>query len=401
MSSEVFLVTGGAGFIGSHLVKELIRQGSSVICLDWLTYAGNPDNLLPYLRDEGIVVSSRRLRIPLWVELKQEGGKLRIIDREVPFPQVSRLTGYEVQWTDRVGELVREFLSDKRLVLVVGSVADSDLVGELIPLVDGVYHLAAETHVDRSILDPEAFLKTDVLGTFVMLESLRKIGRKIRFLHVSTDEVYGEIREGRVDEEAPINPRNPYSAAKAAADRLAHTYFNTYGQDVVIARPSNNFGPYQHPEKLIPLMTIRAMLGKPLPVYGDGRQVRDWIFVEDTAKALIHIFEKGKSGEVYNIAGHNERENIEVVRKILEILGKGEDLIRFVKDRPGHDRRYALNDKRLRKDLGFGLSTPFEFGLKKTVLWYKENREWWEKFLKRDQETEEYFRSRYRERGGE
>jgi dTDP-glucose 4,6-dehydratase len=398
MKGSSFLVTGGAGFIGSHLVKELIDKGASVICLDWMTYAGNPENLLPHLRDGAIVVPET-VRIPLWVDLKVEGKGLRVVTKEAPFPQFDRLSGYELLWADDVGKMVGELIHDKKLVLVVGSVADRNLVRKLIPLTDGIFHLAAETHVDRSILDPEAFLKTDVLGTFVMLEALRKSGKSIRFLHVSTDEIYGEIRTGRAIEDAPLNPRNPYSAAKAAADRLAYSYFTTYNLDVVIARPSNNYGPYQHPEKLIPLMTIRALEDKPLPVYGDGKQIRDWIFVEDTVKALVRIFERGKKGEVYNIAGHNERENIEVVKGILGILGKNENLIRFVKDRPGHDRRYALDDSKLRKSLSFEVSTPFDEGLRRTVLWYKENRSWWENFLKRDMETEEYFRLWYGERG--
>jgi len=399
--SKTFLVTGGAGFIGSHLVKLLLNKKFKVICLDWLTYAGNPENLNPHL-ENGAILFPEEGETPHWISHKVVGEELILGPEKYALPQLKRLKGFEFKWVS-VNNLKREVdatLEEKDLLLIVGSVTDKKIAEILVSLSDGIFHLAAETHVDRSILDPEIFLKTDVLGTHVMLEAFRHNRKEeARFLHISTDEVYGEVLRGKVDENAPLNPRNPYSAAKSAADRLAYSYFVTSRLPVIIARPSNNYGPFQHPEKLIPLMIIRALENKSLPIYGDGQQVRDWSYVEDTAEALFFIYENGNEGEIYNIAGHNERKNVDVVRSILQILGKSEELISFVKDRPGHDRRYALDDKKLREVLGFKNITPFEEGLKRTINWYLENRDWIERALARDRETRDYFEKWYKERG--
>lgn len=399
--SKTFLVTGGAGFIGSHLVKTLLERGFKVICLDLLTYAGNPENLRPFINDGAILFPTDGESLD-WMPQKIEEDDIILGPKKLPLPQLKKLVDFRFERVkvDNLKEKIRSNLKEKNLVLVVGSVADKRITKILTSLCDGIFHLAAETHVDRSILNPETFLKTDILGTYVMLEAFRQSGNeKRRFLHVSTDEVYGEILHGKVDEGAPLNPRNPYSASKAAADRLAYSYYVTYGLDIVIARPSNNYGPFQFPEKLIPFMIMRALENQSLPLYGNGQQVRDWSYVEDTAEALIFIYERGKRGEIYNIAGHNERKNIDVVKSILSHLRKGEEIIQFVKDRPGHDRRYALDDRKLRKTLGFEKTTPFEKGLKKTVNWYLENRDWLKKIIARNRETEEYFKKWYKERG--
>jgi dTDP-glucose 4,6-dehydratase len=335
------LVTGGCGFIGSNLVQCLrrVRPEWTLVNLDKLTYAGNLENL-------------------------------------------SGLEG------------------DARHVFVRGDVANRELVEHLLAVhrIDAVMHLAAESHVDRSILGPEAFVHTNVLGTQQLLEASRRHGVK-RFLMVSTDEVYGSLGPtGAFTETSPLQPSSPYSSSKASADLLALAWHHTYGLDVVVTRCSNNHGPYQFPEKLIPLMVLNALHGEPLPVYGDGGNVRDWLHVEDHCAALLLALEKGRAGEVYNIGGGAERRNLEIVRAILELLDRPESLIRFVKDRPGHDRRYAIDASKARAELGWTPAHPFERGLEETVRWYVDHPGWWERV--RSGAYRQYYETQYRARLG-
>lgn len=318
-SKPLVLVTGGAGFIGSNLVHMLLSQGRyRVRVLDALTYAGNLENL---------------------ADLKDH-------------PDF---------------EFVR------------GDIANPDDVARAFsPAPDLVMHLAAESHVDRSLEDPGLFLTTNVMGTQVLLQAAR--AHKIdRFLHVSTDEVYGSLgKEGLFTETSPIQPSSPYSASKASSDLLALATHHTFGLDVVVTRCSNNYGPYQFPEKLIPLMISNALEDKDLPVYGDGQQIRDWIHVDDHCRGLIQALESGKAGEVYNLGGRSERTNMKVVQAILSIVGKPESLIRHVEDRLGHDRRYAIDDSYAQAEIGFVPQVRFEEGLEETVRWYQENQTWWQ-----------------------
>jgi len=315
------LVTGGAGFIGSCFVREILgrRDGTTITVLDKLTYAGNEANLAPVRADP---------------------------------EQAARLT------------------------FVRGDIADAGVVGPLVGAADAVVNFAAESHVDRSILEPEAFLVTGVIGVHVLLEALRGAGRPIRFVQVSTDEVYGSVDVGHAVETDPLNPRSPYSAAKAAGELLARSYFVTYGVDVVITRGSNTYGPYQHPEKLIPLFVTNAMDDRPLPLYGDGMQRRDWLYVADHAGAVEFVLDRGAPGETYNLPGSVELPNREVVRVLLEQLGKPWSLVRQVEDRPGHDRRYAMDGARLAA-LGWRNRVGFEAGLAETVAWFQANEAWW------------------------
>ena len=263
---------------------------------------------------------------------------------------------YSAVNTEEVGESAVRTLEGSELAFIVANISDQKIAKQLLQLADIVVNFAAETHVDRSILNPDQFIKTDVYGTYVLLEAARESKSFIKFVHVSTDEVYGAAHEKSFSESDPINPRNPYSASKAAADRMVYAYNQTYGLPINIVRPSNNFGPYQYPEKLIPVMILKAFREEQLPVYGNGRQIRDWLFVRDTAKAIELVVEKGAIGEVYNIAGGNEKENIFIVQKILEKLEKPLSLIKYVKDRPGHDLRYSLNDNKIREQLGYSES---------------------------------------------
>jgi dTDP-glucose 4,6-dehydratase len=316
------LVTGGAGFIGSNLVRLLRRERPdwTVVNLDKLTYAGNAESLAD-LRD------------------------------------------------------------DPRHVFVRGDIANPELVEHLIRnhSVDAILNLAAESHVDRSILGPGIFVETNVSGTQVLLECARNAKVK-RFVQISTDEVYGSLgATGKFSETSPLKPSSPYSASKTAADLLVQAYGLTFGLDVVITRCSNNYGPYQFPEKLIPLMIANALEGKKLPVYGDGMQVRDWIHVEDHCRALLAALETGRAGEVYNIGSDNEWPNMQIVTRLLEILGKGRELIEHVKDRPGHDRRYAIDAAKAHRELGWSPRIAFSDGLARTVEWYVGNRGWWER----------------------
>ena len=260
--------------------------------------------------------------------------------------------------------------------LVVGAIEDPRVVREVMAGCDAVVNFAAESHVDRSIADQEAFARTHVIGTGVLLGAARELG-VARYLQVSTDEVYGSIAAGSFTEESPLDPSSPYSATKAAGDLLVSAHAHTYGVEALICRGSNNYGPRQHPEKLIPLMVLNALHGDPLPVYGDGRQVRNWLFVEDFCRAIHAVLEAGRPGEAYNAGGPDELENVEVVRRILELTGRDESLVEHVTDRPGHDRRYSLASEKLRGELGWQPQVRFADGLARTVDWYRENEDWW------------------------
>lgn len=318
------LVTGGAGFIGGNFIHYLLgnRPDCHITCLDALTYAGNLETLESVLED----------------------SRLRFVHGDI---------------TDR--EAVYHLFEEENF--------------------DAVVNFAAESHVDRSIDTPEVFLKTNILGTQVLLDACNRFGIG-RYHQVSTDEVYGDLPLDRPDlfftEETPIHTSSPYSASKASADLLVTAYYRTYGTPVTISRCSNNYGPYHFPEKLIPLMILNALEDKPLPVYGDGKNVRDWLYVEDHCRAIELILENGRVGEVYNVGGHHEKQNIEVVKTILHALGKSEELIAFVKDRPGHDRRYAIDPSKIHRELGWLPQTSFDDGIQKTVEWYLQNRSWWE-----------------------
>jgi dTDP-glucose 4,6-dehydratase len=280
-------------------------------------------------------------------------------------------------------ETLKSVLEDSRLRFVHGDITDREAVYHLFEEenFDAVVNFAAESHVDRSIDTPEVFLKTNILGTQVLLDACNRFGTG-RYHQVSTDEVYGDLPLDRPDlfftEETPIHTSSPYSASKASADLLVTAYYRTYGTPVTISRCSNNYGPYHFPEKLIPLMILNALEDKPLPVYGDGKNVRDWLYVEDHCRAIELILENGRVGEVYNVGGHHEKQNIEVVKTILHALGKSEELIAFVKDRPGHDRRYAIDPSKIHRELGWLPQTSFEDGIQTTVEWYLQNRSWWE-----------------------
>jgi len=333
------LVTGGCGFIGSNLVRYLRRHRPTwrVINVDKLTYAGNLQNLADHEDDLG-----------------HRFARLDITDRD----SVQRLIGSQS--------------------------------------VDAIIHLAAESHVDRSILGPEVFIHTNVLGTQMLLEVCQQNGVK-RFLMVSTDEVYGSLGPtGRFTETSPLAPSSPYSASKASADLLALAYHRTFGIDVVVTRCSNNYGPYQFPEKLIPLMIVNALHDEPLPVYGDGGNVRDWLHVADHCQALVLALEKGRAGEVYNIGGGAEMRNIDIVKRILDLLNKSEKLIRFVKDRPGHDRRYAIDASKVKAELGWSPAHTFDQGLAETVRWYVDNRSWWKDVI--SGAYRDYYEKQYRAR---
>ncbi|MEW5799928.1 MAG: dTDP-glucose 4,6-dehydratase [Bacteroidota bacterium] len=333
------LVTGGAGFIGSNFVHYMLSKHSSyrIINYDFLTYAGNLENLTSIENN------------PRYVFVKGD-----ICNKE---------------------ELTNTFREYS---------------------VDTVVHFAAESHVDRSILGPAIFVQTNVLGTNVLLDVAREVGVE-RFLHVSTDEVYGSLGStGYFTEETPLHPNSPYSASKASSDLLVLAYQHTFGFPAVVTRCSNNYGPYQFPEKLIPLMIANALNDKQLPVYGDGLNVRDWLYVEDHCSALDVVLHKGKIGDVYNIGGHNEWKNIDIVKLILKDLDKPESLITYVKDRPGHDRRYAIDAAKIKNDLGWIPAHTFESGIKKTITWYLENRQWWERII--SGEYKKYYELQYSER---
>ena len=321
------IITGGAGFIGANFVFHMLGKYPDyrVICLDKLTYAGNLSTLAPVMENPNF----RFVKL----DICDRQGVYRLFEEERP---------------------------------------------------DVVVNFAAESHVDRSIENPDVFLQTNIMGTQVLLDACRKYGIA-RYHQVSTDEVYGDLPLDRPDllftEETPIRTSSPYSASKASADLLALAYHRTYGLPVTISRCSNNYGPYQFPEKLIPLMIANALSDKPLPVYGEGLNVRDWLYVEDHCKAIDLIVQKGKVGEVYNVGGHNEKQNIEIVKIICKELGKPESLITYVTDRKGHDLRYAIDPTKIHTELGWLPETKFEDGIQKTVRWYLDNREWWQTIL--------------------
>jgi dTDP-glucose 4,6-dehydratase len=284
----------------------------------------------------------------------------------------------------------RENLKDVEHRFVHGAIEDREAVAEAMEGADAVVNFAAETHVDRSIAEPDAFVNTHALGTYVLLEAARE--RKLRYVQVSTDEVYGSIEEGSFTESSPLNPSSPYSATKAGADLLVASYRHTFGLESLICRGSNNYGPYQYPEKLIPLMVLNALHGDKLPVYGDGQQVRNWIYVEDFGRGIGTVLERGEPGEVYNVGGPDEAPNLDVVRKIIEYTGRDESLIEYVTDRPGHDRRYSLASEKVRA-LGWEAQVRFSEGLKLTVDWYRDNTAWWEPI--RSGEYRAYYERQY------
>jgi dTDP-glucose 4,6-dehydratase len=308
------LVTGGAGFIGSNFIRHVLQKPEvRVTNLDKLTYAGNPANL-------------------------------------------ADLSG------------------NPRYRFVQGDICDAKVVNECVKDADAIVHFAAESHVDNSIADPNVFAQTNVYGTLTLLNAARK--KNTRFLHVSTDEVYGSRETGAFTEKDALSPSSPYSASKAASDLLALSYYTTYGMPVTVTRSSNNFGPHQHPEKLIPLFITNLLEGRKVPLYGDGKNVRDWVYVEDNCAAIFAALQHGKLGEIYNIAGGNELPNVEITKKILSALGKDESSIEYVKDRPGHDRRYAIDGRKIRA-LGWEPKHDFATALQKTIGWYKSNAAWW------------------------
>lgn len=313
------LVTGGAGFIGSNFILYMMRQHpqDEIINLDALTYAGNLENL-------------------------------------------------------------KSVENEPNYTFVHGDIADKGKVNEVFKSgIDVVVNFAAESHVDRSILEPEAFVNANVLGTQVLLDAAKKYG-VTKFVQVSTDEVYGSLGEtGLFSETTPLAPNSPYSASKAGGDLLVRAYHETFGLPVNITRCSNNYGPYQFPEKLIPLMISRALHDESLPIYGDGLNIRDWLYVEDHCSAIDLVIRQGRIGEVYNIGGNNERTNIHIVQTILKELGKPDSLIRYVQDRPGHDRRYGIDPTKITEELGWKPKHNFETGIKETIQWYLNNKEWW------------------------
>lgn len=335
------LVTGGAGFIGSNFVLYMLKQHPSyqILNVDALTYAGNLENLKSV-----------------------EGNPNHTF--------------------------IRADITDAK--------AMDKLIGQG---VDVIVNFAAESHVDRSILEPDIFVKTNVLGTQVLLDAAKKHGVK-KFVQVSTDEVYGTLGEtGLFTEETPLAPNSPYSASKAGGDLLVRAYHETFGLPVNITRCSNNYGPYQFPEKLIPLMISRALGDEALPVYGDGLNIRDWLYVEDHCSAIDLVIHQGRDGEVYNIGGNNERTNLHIVRTILEHLGKPESLIKHVQDRPGHDRRYGIDPTKIMKELGWKPKHTFETGIKETIRWYLDNKEWWTRI--QTGAYQEYYAKQYGHRLGD
>ena len=302
------------------------------------------------------------------------------------------MAGHDVTVLDKLTYAGRRENLPESVELVVGGIEDRDLVMQVTEGVDAIVNFAAESHVDRSIADQDVFARTHVIGTGVLLDAARERGVG-RFLQVSTDEVYGSIEEGSFTESSPLDPSSPYSATKAAGDLLVSAHAHTYGTDAVICRGSNNYGPRQYPEKLIPLGILNALHGDPVPVYGDGRQVRNWLFVEDFCRGIHAVLERGRAGEAYNVGGPDECENIEVVRRVLELTGRDESLIEYVRDRPGHDRRYSLGSDKIREELGWEASVRFHDGLERTVEWYRDNEEWWQPI--RSGEYRAYYERQY------
>ena len=334
MSTRI-LVTGGAGFIGSNFVRHVARARPDweIVVLDKLTYAGRRENL---------------------AEVEGHAG----------------------------------------FSFVQGDIADAEVVGRVLPGCQYVVNFAAETHVDRSLYDAGAFIQTDMYGAFVLLEAARRAEGLKLFVQISTDEVYGTVPTGSSRETDALMPRNPYSASKAGGDRLAYSYFATYGVPVVVTRASNNYGPYQFPEKVIPLFVTHALDDIPVPLYGDGLNVRDWLHVDDHCRAVDFLLERGQPGETYNVGGGNEVPNIDLTRRVLALVGKPESLIRRVADRPGHDRRYSLDCSKLRA-LGWQPRVPFADGLAATVAWYREHESWWRPLKEADPAFREHYQRHY------
>lgn len=331
------LVTGGAGFIGSNFIRILLNKTDDVkvINFDKLTYAGNPENL-------------------------------------------------------------KDVQNDKRYKFILGDICDYNKVRETLKnyQIDAIINFAAESHVDRSIMGAVDFIKTDVEGAYILLENARSFGIE-KFIQISTDEVYGSVETGFSKETDTLMPRNPYSASKAGGDRLAYSFYATYGLPVIITRASNNYGPFQYPEKLIPLFATNAMEDKNVPLYGDGLNIRDWLYVDDHCNAILFLLKNGKHGEIYNIGGGNLHTNIEIAKLILNLAGKTESLIAPVKDRLGHDRRYALDSSKL-EALGWKPEVPFDKGMEQTVKWYMDNKDWWNKL--KNKEFDNYYKRQYIDR---
>jgi dTDP-glucose 4,6-dehydratase len=295
---------------------------------------------------------------------------------------ITKHSNYEIVNIDKIGiganpANLQDLENEKRYKFIKGDICNSRLVNKIVKRVDTVVNIAAETHVDRSIADPKPFIQNNAIGTFTILEAVRKHNDKVKLVQVSTDEIYGEIKEGSFKENDAPKPSNPYSASKAAADMLVIAYHRTYGLDTSITRCTNNYGPYQIPEKLVPKTIIRASKNLPVPIYGSGKNIRDWIYVQDHCEAIDFVLRKGVSSEIYNISSGNELPNIQIVRKILEMLNKPEDLITFVEDRPGHDIRYSLDSSKIRSKLGWRPKYSFESALEATVNWYVNNEWWW------------------------
>jgi len=337
MQGKVLLVTGGAGFIGSNFIHYILNNypDCRIVNLDKLTYAGNLDNL-------------------------------------------------------------KDLENDPRYEFIHGDIRDKDLVQKIYKKVNGVVHFAAETHVDRSIMDAGEFVLTDVFGSFILFEAMRNANIEF-FVHVSTDEVYGSRDQGFFSEDDPLNPSSPYAASKAGADRLAFSYTVTYGLPIIILRPSNNFGPYQYPEKFIPLFVTNAIEDKILPLYGEGTNVRDWLYVEDNCWAIDIVMRRGKLGEVYNVGANNEVKNIDIANRIVDLLEKPESLIKFVSDRLGHDKRYALDCGKIHA-LGWKPAKNFEEALAFTIRWYRDNPEWWRKIKEKSKDFQEFYSKYYAKR---
>lgn len=328
----IILVTGGAGFIGSNFIRHILSNyhDYKVINLDKLTYAGNLNNLM-------------------------------------------------------------DVAKNPKYKFIKGDICNKELVNDLVKNVDVIVNFAAETHVDRSIIEAGAFVRTDVFGTYILLEATKKF-KVQKYLHISTDEVYGSIENGSFDETSKLNPNSPYSASKSGADLLVMSYKSTYGLPILISRSSNNYGPYQYPEKFIPLCITNLLENKKIPLYGDGLNMRDWLYVIDNCRAIDSIMHKGKIGEIYNVGSGDEKRNIDVVENILGLLNKNKKWVEFVKDRPGHDKRYSLKSIKIKK-LGWKPKVDFGHGLKSTVEWYKNNERWWKKL--KNGSYQKYYKKQY------
>lgn len=406
---KTVVVTGAAGFIGSHLTEYLIRRGYRVIGVDWLTYAGRIENLRDVVGDTGKVYlplfGTFPRRHALYAHYAEEGS-LRLAEFSMEAKETRDLSWkipseWEIQpvpTSEDLALFIRQWEKTSHpFFFVLADASNRSVWPPLLASAAGVFHLAAQTHVDRSFLDLESFLLNDLYTTVSLLEEARRADYAGKIVHVSTDEVYGETWEP-VDEEAPLKATNPYALSKLAADRFAHAFFQHRGLSGVVVRPSNVFGPRQHPEKFIPLMIIRALRQEPLPVYGDGKQERTWVFVEDMVEGLVAAFQRGKEGEVYNLGGKRSIPNLDVVYAILKELKGSEELVRLVKDRPIHDRCYRLNSSRAREELQWEPRTPFEEALRRTVRWYQDHPEWWRPVIEGDPEFQRFFQQWYGER---